>query len=81
MESKLIMNTILTSTKNISDILYHGSVESSTPDIHRAFHNTLNECLDLQNEIFTFMEQKGWYQVEQVEQQKIDQAKEKFGNR
>ncbi len=81
MESKLIMNTILTSTKNISDILYHGSVESSTPDIHKAFRNTLNECLDLQNEIFTFMEQKGWYQVEQVEQQKIDQAKEKFGNR
>lgn len=81
MESKLIMNTILTSTKNISDILYHGSVESSTPDIHSAFHNTLNECLDLQNEIFTFMEQKGWYQVEQVEQQKIDQAKEKFENR
>ena len=81
MESKLIMNTILTSTKNISDILYHGSVESSTPDIHKAFRNTLNECLDLQNEIFTFMEQKGWYQVEQVEQQKIDQAKEKIGNR
>lgn len=81
MESKLIMNIILTSTKNISDILYHGSVESSTPDIHKTFHNTLNECLDLQNEIFTFMEQKGWYQVEQVEQQKIDQAKEKFGNR
>ena len=81
MESKLIMNTILTSTKNISDILYHGSVESSTPDIHKAFRNTLNECLDLQNEIFTFMEQKGWYQVEQVEQQKIDKAKEKFGNR
>ena len=81
MESKLIMNTILTSTKNISDILYHGSVESSTPDIHKAFRNTLNECLALQNEIFTFMEQKGWYQVEQVEQQKIDQAKEKFGNR
>lgn len=78
MEAKLIMSTILTATKNMSDILYHGSIEASTPEIHTTFRNNLNECLDLQNEIFKFMEQKGWYKQEQVEQQKIDQAKNKY---
>lgn len=78
MEAKLIMSTILTATKNMSDILYHGLVESSTPEIHTIFRNNLNECLDLQNEIFKFMEQKGWYKQEKVEQQKIEQAKNKY---
>ncbi len=78
MESKLIMNTLLTVTKEVSDILYHGSIESSTPNIHTTFRNILNETLDIQNEIFKFMEQKGWYTLEQVEQTKIDQVKNKF---
>lgn len=78
MESKLIMNTLLTVTKEVSDILYHGSIESSTPNIHTTFRNILNETLDIQNEIFKFMEQKGWYTLEQVEQTKIDQIKNKF---
>ncbi len=78
MESKLIMNTLLTVTKDVSDILYHGSIESSTTNIHTTFRNILNETLDIQNEIFKFMEQKGWYTLEQVEQTKIDQVKNKF---
>ncbi len=78
MESKLIMNTLLTVTKEVSDILFHGSIESSTPNIHTTFRNILNETLDIQNEIFKFMEQKGWYTLEQIEQTKIDQAKNKF---
>lgn len=78
MEPKLIMNTLLTVTKEVSDILYHGSIESSTPNIHTTFRNILNETLDIQNEIFKFMEQKGWYTLEQVEQTKIDQVKNKF---
>ena len=78
METKLIMNTILTATKDMSDILYHGSIESSTPAIHTTFRSNLNECLDLQNEIYKFMEQKGWYKQEQVEQQKIGQVKNKY---
>ena len=78
MESKLIMNTLLTVTKEVSDILFHGSIESSTPNIHTTFRNILNETLDIQNEIFKFMEQKGWYTLAQVEQTKIDQVKNKF---
>lgn len=78
MESKLIMNTLLTVTKEVSDILFHGSIESSTPNIHTTFRNILNETLDIQNEIFKFMEQKGWYTLEQIEQTKIDQVKNKF---
>lgn len=78
MESKLIMNNILTQTKNMCDILYHGSIESSTPNVHNVFCSILNECLELQNEIFNFMQQKGWYNLENVEQQKIDKVKTKF---
>lgn len=78
MEEKLIFNNILTLIKDLSGILYHGTIESSTENIHDTFHSNLDECLELQNEIFNFMMQKGWYTQEQVEQQKIEQVKNKY---
>jgi len=78
MDAKLIMNTILTMTKNMSDILYHGTLESSNANVHNAFRQQLDECLNLQNEIYKFMEQKGWYQMQNVEQTKISQTKNKY---
>lgn len=80
MEAKLIMNNILTLTKNLSGILYQGTSETSNENIHNVFHTNLNECIELQKEIFDFMMQRGWYKQDQVEQQKIEQAKNKYSS-
>ena len=78
MEDRVIMDNILSTTKGACDLLMHGTIESSTPDVHSAFQTSLNDSLCLQSEIYAKMAQKGWYPTQQVEKQKIDDAKQKF---
>lgn len=78
MEDRVIMENILTATKSACDLMMHGTIESSTANVHSEFKNALNDCLCMQNEIYSKMSAKGWYPSQQVEQQKIDAAKQKF---
>jgi spore coat protein CotF len=78
MDDKIIMSTVLSNVKSVCDLMLHGSIESSTPNIHDAFKTALNETLDIQNKIYAEMSAKGWYPSQQAEQQKIDQAKQKY---
>ena len=78
MEDKMIMTTILNEVKGVCDLMLHGSIESATPNVHSAFKSSLNDCLEMQNQIYNKMSQKGWYSMENVPQQQIDQAKQKF---
>ncbi len=80
MQDQVIMDNILTSVKNACDIYLHGTIESSTPSVNAAFKQALNECLCMQNEIYSKMEQKGWYPSTQAPQQQIQQTKQKYSN-
>ena len=77
MDDKTIMDTILSNVKDCCDLMMHGSIESSTPNVHTTFQNGLNDSLTMQNQIYSKMSQKGWYPEQQVEQQKIDSARQK----
>ena len=78
MDDKLIMEDILTTVKGAADLYLHGPIESATINIHQAFDQKLNDTLQMQNEIYSKMSQRGWYAEEQAEQQKVDQTKQKF---
>ena len=78
MQDQVIMDNILTSVKNACDIFMHGAIESPTPNVNNAFKQALNDCLCVQNEIYSKMTEKGWYPMQQAEQQKIDAAKQKY---
>ena len=78
MDDKSIMDNILSVTKGACDLMMHGAIESSTPDVHSTFTQAFNETLSMQNEIYAKMSQKGWYPTQQAEQQKIDAVKQKF---
>ncbi|MCI5810602.1 MAG: spore coat protein [Clostridiales bacterium] len=78
MDDKLIMEDILTTVKGAADLYLHGTIESATINIHQAFDQKLNDTLQMQNEIYSKMSQRGWYAEEQAEQQKVDQTKQKF---
>lgn len=58
----------------------HGAIESTTAEAHAAFKEALNTSLDIQNKIYNLMAERGWYQTEQAEQNKINQVKQKFQN-
>lgn len=78
MNDRDLMENMLLLEKGACDLLMHGTVESSSPDVHHAFSCSLNTSLQMQEQIYDKMQQKGWYPTQQVEGQKISQVKQKF---
>ena len=56
----------------------HGTIESSTDNVHQAFNTALNDSLCMQDTLYDKMAAKGWYPAEQAEQNKINAVKQKF---
>lgn len=81
MEDKDLMEKELLIIKGVCDLYLHGTIESSTAEVHCAFKEALNKSLDIQNKIYNLMAEKGWYKTDVAEQQKIDAAKQKFANK
>jgi spore coat protein CotF len=69
----------LASQKFITENYNTFTNECVTPEIRGVFMSILKEEHDMQNEIFTEMQKRGWYQVQPAEAQKIQQTKTKFG--
>ena len=80
MQDKDLMENELLVVKGVCDLYLHGTIESTTAEVHTAFKEALNECLNIQNKIYNLMAEKGWYKTDIAEQNKIDAAKVKFQN-
>ncbi|MFT8351861.1 spore coat protein [Clostridium saccharoperbutylacetonicum] len=80
MNDKELFEDLLLTVKGESDLYLHGTIESSTQNVHGTFDKALNDSLKMQNEIYTKMSQKGWYPSEKADQNKINQAKQKFSS-
>ncbi len=78
MNDRDLMEDLLLVVKGAADLYLHGTIESSTENIHTAFNNELNCALTAQHDIYSKMASKGWYPAEQAEQPKIDKVKQKF---
>lgn len=78
MEDKDLMEKELLVVKGVCDLYLHGTIESSTTEVHTAFKNALNETLDIQNKIYNLMAERGWYKMDTADQNKITAAKQKF---
>lgn len=81
MDDKNIMENELLVLKGVCDLYSHGAIESTTAEVHEAFQNALTESLNIQNKIYNLMSQKGWYNMQTVEQQKVDTVKQKFAGK
>ena len=78
MEDKEIMEAELHFVKGICDLYLHGTIESTTQEVHEAFKCALNTPLDTQTKTYNFTKEKGWYQTDIAEQTKIESTKQKF---
>lgn len=81
MEDKDLMQKELLVIKGVCDLYLHGALEATTAEVHNAFKNALNESLNIQNKIYTLMAEKGWYNMQNVEQQKIDTVKQQYASK
>jgi spore coat protein CotF len=52
--------------------------ECSSPALKSEFVNLLNEEHQIQHDLFSEMHKRGWYAVEQADQNKVSQAKQKY---
>jgi len=68
----------LSSQKFITEGYNTFTYECATPNVRNAFKQILNEEHDIQHEIFTEIQSRGWYKVAPAEEQKICEAKAKF---
>ncbi|MCI8291376.1 MAG: spore coat protein [Clostridia bacterium] len=80
MEDRDLMEKELLIIKGVCDLYLHGTIESTTAEVHSAFKCALNESLDIQNKIYNLMSEKGWYKTCTAEQTQIDKAKQKYSN-
>ncbi|MDE6148647.1 MAG: spore coat protein [Ruminococcus sp.] len=78
MNDKCLMEDILLLEKGVCDLFMHGTIESSTANVHQTFSTALNNALNMQDTIYDKMSAKGWYPTEQVEQTKVASLKQKF---
>lgn len=73
-----IMEKELQIIKGVCDLYLHGSIESSTAEVHSAFQDALNESLNIQNKIYNLMSEKGWYKTDTADQAKINNTCQKY---
>ena len=78
MDEKTTMENLLMTTKNVCDLYLHGTIEASTANVHQAFDSALNKSLDLQENIYQKMTQKGWYQQQEAEAEKLMKVKNQY---
>lgn len=80
MNDKNLMQNILLLEKSVCDLYMHGTIESGTENVHQTFQTALNASLNIQDDIYNKMMSKGWYTAQQVEQNKIQNLKQKYNN-
>ena len=72
------LGDVLASQKLISSTYNTFANECATPEIRDEFLNILQEEHNIQADIFTEMQKRGWYQVKPADAQQVSQTKQKF---
>lgn len=75
---KDMMYDVLSSQKFITDTYNTFTNECASASTRDEFMKILQEEHQIQAEVFDTIKQRGWYQTPAAEQQKIQQAKQKY---
>lgn len=80
MDDQLLMDNYLLILKSTVEVYVHGTLESSNQDIRDLLKEGLEETLTHQANTYDEMTKYGWYEVNNVEEQKINQTLTKLQN-
>ena len=80
MDDRNLMENMLLLEKGVCDLYMHGTIESSSADVHQTFSDSLNTALNIQEQIYSKMESRGWYQSDTADRNKMDCVRMKFSS-
>lgn len=73
-----MMDDALSSQKFITGGYNNYANECASPSLKSELLNILNEEHQIQHEVFSEMQKRGWYTVSSADPQKIEQLKQKY---
>lgn len=80
LQEKAIFQDILASEKILADAYNLSAGECATLAVRDGFISLLNEEHQLQADVFSELQKRGWYPVQQAQQQQINRIKQKYSN-
>ena len=75
-----ILCDALSSEKFMTENYNNYANECASPSLMNEFMNLLSEEHQIQHDVFTEMQKRGWYPLQQADQAQVTQAKQKFEN-
>ncbi len=76
---KEMMHDCLDTEKYLIGMYNASLTEAATPEVVQTLTDLLADTYRMQQQLFREMNSRGWYPVTKAEEQKITQAKQKFG--
>ncbi len=74
MDNQTLMDNYLLILKSTVEVYVHGTLESSNKDIRELLKECLNTTMSSQADTYEEMTKYGWYQVNNVENTKINET-------
>ena len=81
MDDQLILDNYLLILKSTVEVYVHGTLESSNLDVKSLLQESLNETLNHQKNTYQEMIKYGWYQVNNIDKNKINETLNKVTNK
>ena len=78
MTDKEYMEDLLMTSKTLNGLYHTATQEASTEPLRRQFKCNHSDTIEMQHNIFTAMQQNGWYPQQQAGAQQISQIRSKY---
>ena len=74
MNDQVLMDNYLLVLKSTVEVYVHGTLESSNNDVRELLKGCLDDIMSMQANTYDKMTQYGWYQVNNVESNQINET-------
>ena len=80
MNDKLLLENYLLILKSTVEVYVHGTLESSNEGVRMKLKDGLNETMNNQASTYTIMKKNGWYKVNNIKTNIINETLNKLEN-
>ena len=81
MDNQLIFENYLLVLKSTVEVYVHGTLESSNTSVRDILKKSLNNIMSMQANTYDLMKENGWYQINNVDQNTINETLMKLENK